>query len=73
MPEDCLPSTVPPTAAAPTPAETIIAHAEALAEIATLLQHEPDREHLEELAHGLLVLGRRLAGESRAAGADTAA
>jgi len=73
MTQDCFPVPPPPAVAAPTPSATIIAHAAALAEIATLLQHERDREQLEDLVLGLVVLGRRLAGESQAVGADGAA
>lgn len=61
MPEDCPPTMQAAEAAAAAPAAIVIAHAEALAELATLLQHAPDREQLEELVHGLLALAHRVA------------
>ncbi len=59
MPEDYL-QTPKPRLASPTPATTIMAHAAALAEIATLLPRDADRTEIEELVLGLATLAQRL-------------
>lgn len=57
-----------PRPASPTRPATIMTHAAALAEIATLLPNDADRTQLEELVLGLAVLPQRLGRQDEATG-----
>ena len=58
--EATLPDTHPPDAPPATLSATIMAHAAALAEIATLLPSDAERTHLEELVLALASLAKQL-------------
>jgi hypothetical protein len=66
-PEDTLPDTHLPSAVPPTLSATIMAHAAALAEIATLLPRDADRMHLEELVLALATMAKQLGRHDEAA------